>query len=86
MQLRDICPSSFDPPLSLSDVLKEETSGPPGKLYSDTVLSCLKTGGSCARIVLEDGSSNIETQHFITLREQLEAGKLVSPRHTLVVS
>lgn len=57
------------------------TPGPPGKLYTShaatTLLGTLETGGSCARLVLDDTATTEQRIVFDAFCSKLEEGGLV---------
>jgi len=75
--LKDVHPATYDESLRLTDILAGNLSGPPGKLFKEDVIGCLKTGGSAARIAVEESFlSETERDALKKLQHKLDLGKL----------
>ena len=75
--MKDVQPSKHDRTLRLTDTLLGQYGGPPGKLYVPDVLQHVKTGGSSARVVVDEDGTAVHGILFDKLRDELETGKIV---------
>jgi len=80
-------------PVTLKDIAPAQTTrlenivsgtpGPPGKLYKShaaaALLETLETGGSCARLALDETATAEQRRVFDAFRSKLEEGGLVRP-------
>ena len=80
--LRDIAPTQTTHNLRLENIVSG-TLGPPGKLYKShaaaALLETLETGGSCARLALDETAAAEQRRVFDAFRSKLEEGGLVRP-------
>jgi len=77
--LRDIAPAQTTHNVRLENIISG-TLGPPGKLYKShaaaALLETLETGGSCARLALDETATAEQRRVFDAFRSKLEEGGL----------
>lgn len=66
---------------ALDNIVAANPRGPPGKFYREeiakTLVNTLRSGGSSARVEVEDDGNENQKQHFERFRSRLEAGEMV---------
>ncbi|KAI9466298.1 hypothetical protein BJY52DRAFT_1241145 [Lactarius psammicola] len=79
VSLKDIAPAQTTHNLRLENIVSG-THGPPGKLYKShaaaALLETLETGGSCARLALDETATAEQRRVFDAFRSKLEEGGL----------
>ncbi|KAI9446368.1 hypothetical protein H4582DRAFT_2069720 [Lactarius indigo] len=77
--LKDVAPAQTSHILRLENIVSG-THGPPGKLYKShaatALLETLETGGSCARLALDETATAEQRRVFDAFRNKLEEGGL----------
>jgi hypothetical protein len=80
IKLKDITQSASGS-LSLDAVVTKCPNGPPGKFYRDqfalSLLDCLRTGGSAARISVDEAADESQKSNFERFCARLLLGELV---------
>ena len=80
--LKDIASAQTIQNLQLENIVSG-ARGPPGKLYKShaaaALLETLETGGSCARLAVDETATAEQRRVFDAFRNKLEEGGLVSP-------
>jgi hypothetical protein len=78
--LKDITQSTSGS-LSLDVVVAKSPNGPPGTFYRDqsalALLDCLRTGGSAARISVDNAANDVQNADFERFCARLRLGELV---------
>lgn len=78
--LKDIASAQTTHDLRLENIVSG-ARGPPGKLYTSraaaALLETLETGGSCARLSLDETATTEQRRVFDSFRNKLEEGGLV---------
>lgn len=83
--VRLLCASSDTPDassLTLDEIIKTKTTGPPGQFYHTEyaldLLNTLRTIGPSAQVALDEGeASNEQRSHYERFQAKLQAGELV---------
>lgn len=82
MTLKEIASAQATQNLHLENIVSGPR-GPPGKLYKShaaaALLETLETGGSCARLALDETATAEQRRVFDAFRSKLEEGGLVRP-------
>jgi hypothetical protein len=80
--LKDIVSAQTTHNLRLENIVSG-SPGPPGKLYTShaaaALLETLETGGSCARLALDETANAEQRRVFDAFRNKLKEGGLVRP-------